>query len=78
MQVIERANNTKYGLAAGVVTKSLDTANALSRALKAGTVWVRPHCGEHHVQHLRLLNGLLVFTNPAKQSNSQHTNICNI
>ncbi len=39
-QVIERANNTKYGLAAGVVTKSLDTANALSRALKAGTVWV--------------------------------------
>ena len=42
MQVIARANDTSYGLAAGVVTKNLDTANTLSRALKAGTVWVRP------------------------------------
>ena len=38
--MIARANDTKYGLAAGVVTKSLDTANTLSRALKAGTIWV--------------------------------------
>lgn len=39
-EVIRRANNTRYGLAAGVFTKSLDTANRVSRALKAGTVWV--------------------------------------
>lgn len=38
--VIRRANTTRYGLAAGVFTKNLDTANTLSRALKAGTVWV--------------------------------------
>ncbi|KAF5185376.1 Aldehyde dehydrogenase [Thalictrum thalictroides] len=39
-EVIKRANNSHYGLAAGVFTKSIDTANTLSRALKAGTVWV--------------------------------------
>ncbi|GAV63015.1 Aldedh domain-containing protein [Cephalotus follicularis] len=38
--VIKRANATRYGLAAGVFTKSLDTANTLTRALRAGTVWV--------------------------------------
>ncbi|CAH8337222.1 unnamed protein product [Eruca vesicaria subsp. sativa] len=39
-EVIRRANNTRYGLAAGVFTKNIDTANRVSRALKAGTVWV--------------------------------------
>lgn len=39
-EVIKRANTTKYGLAAGVFTRSLDTANTLSRGLRAGTVWV--------------------------------------
>ncbi|CAK9169371.1 unnamed protein product [Ilex paraguariensis] len=39
-EVIKRANTTRYGLAAGVFTKNVDTANTLSRALKAGTVWV--------------------------------------
>ncbi|XP_009150211.1 aldehyde dehydrogenase family 2 member B4, mitochondrial isoform X3 [Brassica rapa] len=39
-EVIRRANETRYGLAAGVFTNSLDTANRVSRALKAGTVWV--------------------------------------
>ncbi|XP_052183249.1 benzaldehyde dehydrogenase, mitochondrial-like [Diospyros lotus] len=38
--VIKRANTTRYGLAAGVFTKNLNTANTLSRALRAGTVWV--------------------------------------
>lgn len=38
--VIRRANNTRYGLAAGVFTKDLDTANTLARALKVGTVWI--------------------------------------
>ncbi|MFQ6629807.1 hypothetical protein Gotur_008146 [Gossypium turneri] len=39
-EVIRRANSTKYGLAAGVFTNDLDTANTLSRALKVGTVWI--------------------------------------
>lgn len=39
-EVIQRANATRYGLAAGVFTQNIDTANTLSRALKAGTVWV--------------------------------------
>ncbi|KAF2282913.1 hypothetical protein GH714_043333 [Hevea brasiliensis] len=39
-EVIRRANTSRYGLAAGVFTKNIDTANTLSRALRAGTVWV--------------------------------------
>ncbi|KAI3433107.1 Aldedh domain-containing protein [Psidium guajava] len=39
-EVIQRANNTSYGLAAGVFTQNIDTANTLTRALKVGTVWV--------------------------------------
>ncbi|KAG9138041.1 hypothetical protein Leryth_001301 [Lithospermum erythrorhizon] len=39
-EVIQRANKTRYGLAAGVFTRNIDTANTVSRALKAGTVWV--------------------------------------
>lgn len=39
-EVIERANNSNYGLAAGVVTRSIDNALKISNALRAGTVWV--------------------------------------
>ncbi|KAL2559734.1 Aldehyde dehydrogenase family 2 member B7 [Forsythia ovata] len=39
-EVIRRANMTRYGLAAGVFTQNLDTANTLTRALKVGTVWI--------------------------------------
>ena len=39
-EVIKRANATRYGLAAGVYTKNIDTANTLSRGLRAGTVWI--------------------------------------
>uniref|UniRef100_D3ZCV5 Aldehyde dehydrogenase family 1, subfamily A7 n=1 Tax=Rattus norvegicus TaxID=10116 RepID=D3ZCV5_RAT len=39
-EVIKRANNTPYGLAAGVFTKDLDRAITVSSALQAGTVWV--------------------------------------
>nr|QTZ19645.1 aldehyde dehydrogenase family 2 member mitochondrial-like protein [Bixa orellana]QTZ19649.1 aldehyde dehydrogenase family 2 member mitochondrial-like protein [Bixa orellana] len=39
-EVIRRANATRYGLAAGVFTRNMDTANTLTRALRAGTVWV--------------------------------------
>jgi len=39
-EVIKRANASNYGLAAGVVTKSIDNAIAISNGLQAGTVWV--------------------------------------
>lgn len=38
--MIRRANNSRYGLAAGVFTQNIDTANTLTRALRVGTVWV--------------------------------------
>ncbi len=39
-EVIKRANSSNYGLGAGVVTRSLDNAIALSNGLRAGSVWV--------------------------------------
>lgn len=42
-EVIQRANNSNYGLAAGVVTKSIDNALKVSNALRAGTVWVNTY-----------------------------------
>ncbi|XP_061990847.1 aldehyde dehydrogenase family 2 member B7, mitochondrial-like [Rosa rugosa] len=39
-EVIKRANNSRYGLAAGVFTQNIDTANTLTRALRAGSVWI--------------------------------------
>ncbi|CAF2045839.1 unnamed protein product [Brassica napus] len=39
-EVIARANNSRYGLAAGVFTQNLDTANRLMRALRVGSVWI--------------------------------------
>lgn len=39
-EVIERANNTEYGLAASIFTKNVDTAIQVSNSLRAGTVWV--------------------------------------
>jgi aldehyde dehydrogenase (NAD+) len=39
-EVIERANNTTYGLAAAIWTKNLDKAHRYAREVKAGTVWV--------------------------------------
>ncbi|HET8670136.1 MAG TPA: aldehyde dehydrogenase family protein, partial [Candidatus Saccharimonadales bacterium] len=38
--VVRQANNTIYGLAAGVWTKDVSKAHRISRALRAGTVWV--------------------------------------
>ncbi|XVE67953.1 hypothetical protein DITRI_Ditri09bG0029300 [Diplodiscus trichospermus] len=38
--VIQRANATPYGLAAGVFTQNIDTVNTLTRALRVGTVWI--------------------------------------
>ncbi|KAI3887380.1 hypothetical protein MKX03_002784 [Papaver bracteatum] len=39
-EVIQRANNSRYGLAAGVFTKNIDTANTMMRALRVGSVWI--------------------------------------
>jgi len=38
-EVIERANNTAYGLAAAVFTKDIDKALAVANGVQAGTVW---------------------------------------
>lgn len=42
-EVIERANDTTYGLAASIFTKDLKVANWVVSQLKAGTVWVNCH-----------------------------------
>lgn len=39
-EVIQRANDSTFGLAAGIWTQNIDTANRVSRSVKAGTVWV--------------------------------------
>ena len=39
-EAVRLANATDYGLAAGLWTSDLSTAHQVSRALKAGTVWV--------------------------------------
>ncbi|MCK6255859.1 aldehyde dehydrogenase family protein [Fictibacillus sp. WQ 8-8] len=39
-EVIERANRSEYGLAAGLWTENLKTAHYVSNNLKAGTVWI--------------------------------------
>ncbi|XP_044757600.1 aldehyde dehydrogenase [Coccinella septempunctata] len=42
-EVIERANSTEYGLAAGVVTKDINRAIEFSQAVRAGSVWVNTY-----------------------------------
>jgi aldehyde dehydrogenase (NAD+) len=42
-EAIGRANNTPYGLAAGVFTQNLATAHQLSRKIRAGSVWVNTY-----------------------------------
>ncbi|XP_022900049.2 aldehyde dehydrogenase 1A1 [Onthophagus taurus] len=39
-EVIERANNTQYGLASGIVTKDINTAFTFAKAIEAGSVWI--------------------------------------
>ena len=38
-EVIQRANDTEYGLAAAVFTSDINKAMAISTAMQAGTVW---------------------------------------
>ncbi len=42
-EVATRANNTNYGLAAGVFTRDLSTAHRLSQRIRAGSVWVNTY-----------------------------------
>ncbi|KAL6882014.1 hypothetical protein ACP4OV_011486 [Aristida adscensionis] len=39
-EAIQKANNTRYGLAAGIVSKNLDIVNTVSRSIRAGAIWV--------------------------------------
>lgn len=39
-EVIQRANNSHYGLGAGVVTKDIQNALKISNGIRAGTVYV--------------------------------------
>ncbi|MEO5324981.1 aldehyde dehydrogenase family protein [Mesorhizobium sp. CC13] len=42
-EVVARANDTPYGLAAGVFTRDVGVAHQLSRRLRAGSVWVNTY-----------------------------------
>ncbi|KAJ3665776.1 hypothetical protein Zmor_001251 [Zophobas morio] len=42
-EIIERANNTNYGLAAAVFSKDIDKVNYLVQGIRAGTVWVNTY-----------------------------------
>ncbi|CRK88023.1 CLUMA_CG001809, isoform A [Clunio marinus] len=39
-EVIERANRTNYGLAAGILTKNINNALMFAGAIEAGSVWI--------------------------------------
>lgn len=72
--VIERANQTEYGLAASVWGKDIDAAQAIAERIEAGTVWINeihtfsPHVafGGHKQSGLGIenaLDGLAEYTN---------------
>lgn len=42
-EVIERANDTDYGLAASIFSQDLDKAIVVSNGLRAGSVWVNTY-----------------------------------
>ena len=39
-EAIKRANGTKYGLAAGIMTNDLNIANRVLRSIRAGAIWI--------------------------------------
>uniref|UniRef100_A0AAX7VQ48 aldehyde dehydrogenase (NAD(+)) n=1 Tax=Astatotilapia calliptera TaxID=8154 RepID=A0AAX7VQ48_ASTCA len=56
-EVIERANATQYGLAAGVFTNDINKALTVSSALQAGMVWY----GSHPLKKSRVLGRSFVI-----------------
>ena len=44
-EVVQRANNTTFGLAAAVWTRDLKKAHYLANKIKAGTVWINCYYG---------------------------------
>ena len=42
-EMIKRANATKYGLAAGILTKDINKALMFVQAVEAGSVWVNTY-----------------------------------
>lgn len=46
-EIVYRANNTAFGLAAGIWTQNTDTANYLIRGIKAGTIWYAHSTSSH-------------------------------
>jgi len=42
-EAIERANNTKYGLACGIFTPDMSKFEKCARKLKFGTVWINTY-----------------------------------
>ncbi|XP_038072468.1 retinal dehydrogenase 1-like isoform X2 [Patiria miniata] len=44
-EVLEKANNTQYGLAGGVFTKDIDKALTIANSLQAGTITVNNYSG---------------------------------
>jgi aldehyde dehydrogenase (NAD+) len=42
-EVVERANNTRYGLAAGICSKNIGRALGMANQLRAGSVWVNTY-----------------------------------
>uniref|UniRef100_M1BF84 Aldehyde dehydrogenase (NAD+) n=1 Tax=Solanum tuberosum TaxID=4113 RepID=M1BF84_SOLTU len=39
-EMVRRDNSSQYGLAAGVFSQNIDTANTLARASRVGMVWI--------------------------------------
>ena len=66
-EVIERANNTTYGLAAAVHTNNLKLANKVTNELAAGTVWVNCY---NTFFHQMPFGGFKVLFDFIKQLNS--------
>lgn len=50
-EVIEQVNNTKYGLASGIITSKMDQAFAYVNSVKAGSVWYLKLKSKYNSRH---------------------------